>query len=591
MPARRTIRRPGPARPSALGRHSKILQPGVSFDDGVEARVSFHSGVYQKDRDFHDHSVRSSDGSWKKKQRLANQEEGVLYTVKVAQRAPVTQKTSGENDEDAPPPQADTPNVQPIPTEPQQFTISKMHKRNDSWFNRLCRSFGIELSGHENVDSHLYKPSKPLSGYINWTFYASFTAVFISFLVIFIVLSLFFAGFIALAGAIQPDCIVVSGNDYGGDHKFGDAFALSWTTFTTVGYGNVYPATGMDYDVADAKRCSGVVFLCTLEAFLGLIYAGMCAAILFGKVNRVQSHAHLAFANAVCLQYEEVDMNQFVDDDSSDSDCDIILEKDDEEDTSDEKRVKFAMATGEKDDKEDSSDERRVTFPMEIGEAEMKEKSFREQFKGCPVLKFQVVNDLCNKAGGEIIDGMMKVIGIKLKRCEGKITHSQYVRVQLVDCEHPFFSRVWHGVHILDESSPLLTNTAKQKIKANGGSWPNEWVDQPHKIRRKLDFHSLVVTVSGISNVSASTVHAYKRYKFEDIIIGFDFAPLVYEDEDKHAGKLEVDLGLVDDVREQRKGHGEELKSGTSLINGASNHSKTDFYRGTSSIFTKSMTN
>ena len=62
---------------------------------------------------------------------------------------------------------------------------------------------------------------------------------------------------------------------------------------------------------------------------MGLIYAGMCAAILFGKVNRVQSHAHLTFANAVCLQYESVDVHQFVDDDSTDSDCEDFEEVED----------------------------------------------------------------------------------------------------------------------------------------------------------------------------------------------------------------------------------------------------------------------
>lgn len=46
--------------------------------------------------------------------------------------------------------------------------------------------------------------------------------------------------------------------------------------------------------------------MCNAEAFIGLLYAGMCGAILFGKVNRVQSHAKLIFANAVCLQYEEI---------------------------------------------------------------------------------------------------------------------------------------------------------------------------------------------------------------------------------------------------------------------------------------------
>lgn len=516
---------------------------------------SSHDGVYQEKTDAHDSSHHAHDEGWKKKQVLANQqEEGVLYTVKVVQRVSGTQPL-GRNDVAAPPP------GQPMLPDPQQYTVSKVHTQNLSWVHRFCKSFGVELTKNPDVDSHLYKPSKPLARYINWTFYASFFPVFLSFLGIFVVLSLLFAVLFLVAGEIQPDCIVVSGNNYGDnpDTKFGDAFALSWTTFTTVGYGNTYPASGLDYETANTRVCSGVVFLCTLEAFMGLIYAGMCAAIMFGKVNRVQSHAHLTFANAVCLQYEEVDTNQFVDDYSSDSDCecDVIMEEDDE--VSDEKK---AVINGSR-----------------YGRKPPRTTVFREQFKGCPILKFQVVNDLCNKAGAEIIDGMMKVVGMKLKRNDGKITHSQYVRVNLVDYEHPFFGRVWHGVHILDGSSPLLTNTAKEKIKANGGSWPNEWVEQPQKVRRKLDFDSLVITVSGISNVSASAVHAYKRYKFEDVIIGFDFAPLVYEEEDENAGKLEVDLGLINDVREQQKGGGESLDS--PVVHARSK----DFTRGTSSIF------
>ena len=30
----------------------------------------------------------------------------------------------------------------------------------------------------------------------------------------------------------------------------------------------------------------------------------MCAAILFGKVNRIQCHANVKFCNGVCLLYE-----------------------------------------------------------------------------------------------------------------------------------------------------------------------------------------------------------------------------------------------------------------------------------------------
>mmetsp|Transcript_29439 Transcript_29439/g.62539 ORF Transcript_29439/g.62539 Transcript_29439/m.62539 type:complete len:553 (-) Transcript_29439:137-1795(-) len=544
---------PGRARPRRNRQESRNYITKLGENDG-----SFrHPGVIgDGDLDKGQASSRRSIVDGMKRTRKSvlnvNREEGVLYTVKVAERP---QKRG-----DGPPPQSDGSH---------QYTISKMHKDRSTWMGRFCRSFGIKLMEHEDVDSHLYRPSKSLAGYITWTFYASFSAVFLSFLVIFIVFSLVFAGFYALAGEFVPECIVVSGMPYGSnpESKFGDAFALSWTTFTTVGYGNVYTATGNDFEISESEDCAAVVFLCTLESFLGLIYAGMCAAILFGKVNRVQSHAHLTFAYAVCLQYESVDLDEYVDEALSDSDVDDLITEEADEDN---KRVK--------DDCKSSS----------FNIAAKKRQSFREKFRGCPVIKFQVVNDFCNKAGGEIIDGIMKVVGIKSKRRDGKITYSQYVRVNLEDFEHPFFGKVWHGVHILDSTSPLLTDSAKQKIKVNGGSWPEQWFQQPEKVRRKLDFQSLVVTVAGISNVSACTVHAYKRYKFQDVIIGFDFAPLVYENES--TGKLEVDLGQVNDVREQHKGSGEDLRSVHTPIDEARNQSGTsetngEFSRNSSTLF------
>ena len=183
-------------------------------------------------------------------------------------------------------------------------------------------------------------------------------------------------------------------------------------------------------------------------------------------------------------------------------------------------------------------------------------KTFMDEFNGCPVLKFQVVNEFSNREGSELVDCIMKVIGIKFKGHMGKVTHSQYVRVNLVDFEHPFLSRVWHGVHILDATSPLLTDKARQRIKENKGSWPSNWFN-PDVIRSKLEFHDLIVTVAGLSNVSAVTVHAYKRYKIGDVLIGFNFAPIVFRDTE--TGLLEVDLARANDVREQSGLGGENL--------------------------------
>ena len=103
---------------------------------------------------------------------------------------------------------------------------------------------------------------------------------------------------------------------------------------------------------------------------------------------------------------------------------------------------------------------------------------------------------------------------------------------------------------------PLLTDRAKQRIRENNGSWPSSWFD-PDVIRSKLDFHDLIVTIAAISNVSAVTVHAYKRYKIGDVLIGYNFAPITFRDID--TGKLEVDLSMINDVREQSGIRGEDL--------------------------------
>ena len=116
---------------------------------------------------------------------------------------------------------------------------------------------------------------------------------------------------------------------------------------------------------------------------------------------------------------------------------------------------------------------------------------------------------------------------------------------------------MWHGVHILDSTSPLLTDKARQTIAANNGSWPSSWLEHPSIIQEKLEFEELIITVAGVSNVSAVTVHAYKRYKIGDVLIGYNFAPLVFRD--RKTGILDCDLALANDVREQSGLPGEDL--------------------------------
>jgi hypothetical protein len=88
----------------------------------------------------------------------------------------------------------------------------------------------------DNVDVNVYKPSQFLYRYIHWTFAASFFSVFLSFLLIYTAFNLVFGGLLMIAGDAEPNCIMMAGEPYGTTPhtKFSDAFALSWTTFTTV---------------------------------------------------------------------------------------------------------------------------------------------------------------------------------------------------------------------------------------------------------------------------------------------------------------------------------------------------------------------
>merc|ERR1712238_540858 len=90
-----------------------------------------------------------------------------------------------------------------------------------------------------------------------------------------------------------------------------DAFSLSWTTLTTVGYGLVYPGTstsitsdsnntvdiGASSSYNLAKECTGITIVTTMEAFVGILFAALFGAIFFAKVSRVSSFAQVTFSD------------------------------------------------------------------------------------------------------------------------------------------------------------------------------------------------------------------------------------------------------------------------------------------------------
>ncbi len=416
-----------------------------------------------------------------------------------------------------------------------------------------------------------------LASSLHWMFRVNFIILFVVMCSIFFLWVMIFAGLIVAAGRMDVQCIRVGGEDFANAASdFADAFALSWTTFSTVGYGSTYPALGHEND--NRTNCLFITFVCSLESFMGVLYSGFCGAILFGKVLRIQSHAQVIFSDPIVIRYGSGVQDHGEDDDDNDNE----------------------------------DDEGHKKIP-------------------CPILEFRVVNRLFGEVGGEIMDATLNVVanvdandvdpnvgqsfeqgrtrydarnarvfsmmestsdsnsesghissssgarstGNKyfavgafshlLRRhdqnavdedpCAPLVNKRIFCKMMIEASEHPFFKRVWLGRHVLDETSPILTPKVRRQIRRNQGHWP-ESLNSYEEVRNSLRFNQILVSLNGVSNVSASDVYAQKIYDFVDINVGYEFVNILYKDND---GALKVDTSLINDVCEQHGGGGETL--------------------------------
>lgn len=350
-----------------------------------------------------------------------------------------------------------------------------------------------------------FVPSNAVIAYLNWTSKAAFLSVFISFLVVFVALVMVFGFFLKLGGQRYPGCIIVADDQFGSvsNSDFADAFSLSWTTFTTVGYGAIYVATGVDYN--KQEDCTLIQFLCIVESFFGLIFSGMCTAIMFGKIGRIQSHAQVKFSEAICVVFakKKNDGHQC-------NYCDVNRKK---------------VIGNDKDNIPQDS-------PTSI--------------LACPELRIQMVNKLFNDTGGEIFDASLKLLATHDP--DGHSTSARIFNVDLRENLHPFLKRVWHARHILDQYSPLLTTAAREKIAFNEGNWPVEWNNED-LVKEQLKFSDLIVTLTGLSGLSSEPVFGAKSYNSDNVVVGYDYASLLY----KFSGSnvLRVDMSLINDIVSQ----------------------------------------
>jgi hypothetical protein len=214
-----------------------------------------------------------------------------------------------------------------------------------------------------------------ISDYLHWTFQATFLQVTLTSYVFFVTIILFFATILFWITVHQPEC-VVAGEGFV-KTTYMDAFDLSWTTISTVGYGVIAPRVST---IQPKQQCVLFNMFMAIESFVGVLFGGITGAIIFGKVARVQSFAQVQFSDPMCVRYGTG-----------------VLPKQ-------------CLEEEENDDSEDDSDGQAPDNPSAPAGGK-KAKQWP-----CPILEFRIINRLSGQKGGEIMNATVNIVATTLAK-------------------------------------------------------------------------------------------------------------------------------------------------------------------------------
>eukprot|EP00804_Cyclotella_cryptica_P023748 CCRYP_011143-RA/>CCRYP_011143-RA protein AED:0.21 eAED:0.21 QI:303/1/1/1/0.75/0.6/5/3446/661 len=350
------------------------------------------------------------------------------------------------------------------------------------------------------------------------------------------------------------------------------AFDLSWTTFTTVGYGTIAPP-------GDEVGCYNIRVVCSIEAILGMAFVSMCSGLFYARLTRLLGEAPVTFSSTLCVQYGKglIDAGN-----------------------------RYQPLTEE-------------SYKNYVEQKSQQQTGTDEVLSPFPVLEFRVVNNRANCAHGQndIFDAECTVMvqislgkGLNInvddendRTMPSRWTSSHtstspdnndqkvYYTLPFKPSFHPYFSRVWILQHKLDSTSPLLKREVRKALHLRGkkAGW-DPAMNRYQDIRAALvEFNSLRVILSGSSALSKSDVYAEKVYSYHDICVGWQYVGVCYDvdNKDEYAvrsgcnnflpcrrrsgtglseNRTRVDFSLIHDIVPQRGGDYEPLESDETLL-------------------------
>jgi hypothetical protein len=139
--------------------------------------------------------------------------------------------------------------VEALHGRPVQYRLEASRNQNgQGFFKSLLTCGGLFCRSRASSGmSAGINPNQKLAMYLHWMFRVNFVFLFVVMCITFFGLVILFSGIITLAGHMDTECVRVGGKEFDfAGAAFADAFSLSWTTFSTVGYGTTYPALGKE---------------------------------------------------------------------------------------------------------------------------------------------------------------------------------------------------------------------------------------------------------------------------------------------------------------------------------------------------------
>ena len=370
--------------------------------------------------------------------------------------------------------------------------------------------------------------------------------------------------------SIHPHCISskIYFLDYSFPARLNDAWHLSWTTFSSVGYGVISPRTAAGYIDKMEKyhhghACPLMSTVLSFECLLGLLYISTAGAIIFGRVTQFQNNAQVKFSSLIIVRYG-ADAKNVMDGYSSGS-----SDSSDDEDDDDEipcpililrvanllhcqtRRqivqanmnavatvdVKNAMGETTTSDTQHRHALKSIRQKVSPGDNKIPDswknvhlqKRFPKPLKKLTSKKRNDFNNF-NTPNQSLVrsrSSMLTVDGISDNvHTQNNTANLVFANVPLTPKSHPCFTTVWRVMHELNESSPLISKALRKEIAENGGNWPIRLCNRK-AVTDSIDFDQLMVSFTGMSAATGSEVSCSKVYEKENVKVGFQFNGIV----------------------------------------------------------------